>query len=192
MLTTGFSFLDRLLEKDKIVEFFSTDAELLSIFYHRVIALSAPVYVVIVSERGGLNPYLVKRFQNVFDNEAEVYVRRAFKAEDVPVTIEAMGEKDLIVIDPYHHRKDYTRIVASLRKGEGRKFIFSFMDREREGSLFGLHTSHSLVKLVKGKKGFKFVILKSVITREIEIPRSMLDLYGKRVEDEGLLKYLIY
>ncbi|QXJ35045.1 hypothetical protein [Saccharolobus shibatae] len=191
MLTTGFTFLDEIIKRDDIVEFFSTDYDLLRIFYHRVIAISAPVYVVVVSERGGLDPYLIGRFQNVFDNHAEVYIRRAFKAEDVPITIDSMGDNDLIVIDPYHHRKNYTKIVLSLRKVRGRKFLFSFMDREREGSIFGSHTSHSMIKLVKSARGFKFVIVKSVTSREIEIPSYLLDLYGKVNDDGGLLKYMV-
>jgi len=190
MLTTGFPYLDEIIKKDEIVEFYSLDDDLLRVFYHKVIAISAPVFVVVVSERGGLDPYLVKRFQNVFGNHSEVYIRRAFKAEDVPETIKAMGDNDLIVIDPYHHRKDYDKIVSALRKGKGRKFIFSFMDREREGSIFGLHTAHTVIKLVRSKRGFRFVIVKSVTTREIEIPNSLWELYGKAVEYEGLLKYL--
>ncbi len=66
MLTTGFPFLDEIIKRDDIVEFFSTDYDLLRIFYHRVIAISAPVYVVVVSERGGLDPYLIGRFQKRF------------------------------------------------------------------------------------------------------------------------------
>ncbi|BFI76841.1 hypothetical protein [Sulfurisphaera ohwakuensis] len=190
MLRTGFAFLDEIIEKDQIVEFFSPDEELLRIFYHRVIALSSPVYVVVVSERGGLDPYLVKRFQRIFSNEEEVYIRRAFKAEDVPLTIESMGDDDLIIIDPYHHKKEYTRIVAAIRKGKGRKFLFSFLDREREGSIFGSHTAHSIIKIVRSKRGFKFIFIKSVITREIEIPNSIWDLYDK-VNEEGLLRWLV-
>jgi len=121
------------------VEFFSTDYDLLRIFYHRVIAISAPVYVVVVSERGGLDPYLIGRFQNVFDNHAEVYIRRAFKAEDVPITIDSMGDNDLIVIDPYHHRKNYTKIVSSLRKvGVGSSCSVLWIGKERVR--FSVHT----------------------------------------------------
>lgn len=190
MLSTGFPYLDEIIKRDEIVEFYSLDEDLLRVFYHKVIAISAPVFVVVVSERGGLDPYLVKRFQNVFDNHSEVYVRRAFKVEDVPETIKAMSDNELVIVDPYHHRKDYDKILSALRKGKGRKFIFSFMDREREGSIFGLHTAHSVIKLVKGKRGFKFVIVKSVTTREIEIPNSIWELYGKVVDDGGLLRYL--
>ncbi|AWR96225.1 hypothetical protein DFR86_00805 [Acidianus sulfidivorans JP7] len=192
MLNTGFPFLDSIIGKDEIVEFFSTDYELLSVFYHRVIAYSAPVHVVIVSERGGLNPYLIKRFQNIFNNYNEIFLRRAFKVEDVDLTIDSMGDNDLVIIDPYHHRKDYAKIISSLRKGKGRKFLFSFMNREKEGSTFGLHSAHSIIKLVRDKSGFRFIVIKSVSVREIEIPNSIYDLYGKKTEeDSGLLKYLI-
>jgi len=65
------------------------------------------------------------------------------------------------------------------------------MDREREGSIFGSHTSHSMIKLVKSARGFKFVIAKSVTSREIEIPSYLLDLYSKVSDDGGLLKYMV-
>ncbi|BFH72081.1 hypothetical protein SJAV_00250 [Sulfurisphaera javensis] len=191
MLRTGFSYLDKLIQKDEIVEFYSEDDDLLKSFYHRVIALSSPIHVVIVSERGGLDPYLVKRFQDVFDIHEEVYIRRAFKAEDVVPTIESMGDEDLIIIDPYHHKKLYTEIASAIKKRKGRTFTFSFTNRELHGSIFGLHIAHSLIKLEKGRRGFRFVIKKSVIIREIEIPESIWSLYGKVDEDEGLLKWVI-
>jgi len=101
-----------------------------------------------------------------------------------------MGDEDLIIIDPYHYKREYTRIVAAIRKGKGRKFLFSFLDREREGSIFGSHTAHSIIKIVKSKRGFRFIVIKSVITKEIEIPNSIWDLYGK-VNEEGLLRWLV-
>ncbi|WP_338602636.1 hypothetical protein V6M85_02620 [Sulfolobus tengchongensis] len=191
MLRTGFALLDRIISKDEVVEFYSNDERLLRIFYHRVAALSAPIYVVLVSERGGLDPYLIGRFQDIFNNHNEVYLRRAFKAEDVPPTIESMRDNDLIIIDPYHHNKIYDEIVSAIRKVKGRKFIFSFMDRERKGSIFGLHSAHSLIKLEMGIRGFKFVIKKSVTIKEIEIPASILTLYGKIEEDEGLMRWIM-
>jgi hypothetical protein len=104
-----------------------------------------------------------------------------------------MSEKDLglIVIDPYHHHKKilYTQIVSRLRRFKGKKFIFSFMDREREGSIFGLHSAHSIIKLEKCVKGFKVRIVKSTITKEIEIPYSFWEIFGQ--DNEGLLKWII-
>jgi hypothetical protein len=47
----------------------------------------------------------------------------------------------MILVDPYHHRKLYGEIVSATRNAE-RVFIFSFMDREKEGSIFGLHSAH--------------------------------------------------
>jgi hypothetical protein len=49
--------------------------------------------------------------------------------------------EDMILVDPYHHRKLYGEIVSAIRNA-GRVFIFSFMDREKEGSIFGLHSAH--------------------------------------------------
>jgi hypothetical protein len=82
-LTTGFPLLDSLISEDKIVEFYSLDRELLTLFYHRVIAVSSPVQVVLVGERGGLDPNMVERFQRIYGVTGEIRVRRAFKVEDV-------------------------------------------------------------------------------------------------------------
>ncbi|MDT7876767.1 MAG: hypothetical protein RQ872_08640 [Sulfolobaceae archaeon] len=86
------------------------------------------------------DPELIRRFREIFNVKGEIYIRRAFKAEDVKPTIEAMNE-DMILVDPYHHRKLYGEIVSAIRNA-GRVFIFSFMDREKEGSIFGLHSAH--------------------------------------------------
>ncbi|EZQ11372.1 hypothetical protein [Candidatus Acidianus copahuensis] len=188
MLLTGFPILDRLINKDEIVEFYSEDYETISQFYHRVIVISSPVNVVIVSERGGLDPLLIKRFQRIFGRTDEIYIRRAFKAEDVKPTIEAM-KGDLIVIDPFHHRKKYSDIVSAIRRIAGRKFIFSVMNRETEGSTFGLHSDHSVIKLERTKRGFKIKIIKSVTVGEIEIPFGTWEIYGKA--EEGLTKWLV-
>ncbi len=48
-----------------------------------------------------------------------------------------------------------------------------------------------MIKLVKSARGFKFVIVKSVTSREIEIPSYLLDLYSKVSDDGGLLKYMV-
>ena len=186
-MITGFKEIDEIIMKDQIVEFYSEDRDLLTLFYHRVIVLSSPVKVVIVAERGGIDPTLVERFENIFQKKEEIYIRRAFKAEDVKPTIEAMG-KEMIIIDPYHHKRLYTQIVSAIRNA-GKVFIFSAMDREKEGSIFGLHTSHSLIKLTRGKRGFSFRIIKSVTIGDIEIPYSFWDIYGKS-EGEGLITFM--
>ncbi|MEM3213913.1 MAG: hypothetical protein QXX88_03370, partial [Metallosphaera sp.] len=177
-LTTGFPEIDRAVQDDEFVEFFSLDWDLLRLLYHRAIALSSPSTVVIVSERGGLDPTLVKRFQRIFGTEGEVSLRRAFKAEDVAPTIKAMVGDELIVIDPYHHRKtsEYQKIVGALR---GKKvFMFSYMNREREGSLFGLHSAHSVIKLEKTRTGFVARLVKSVTLDNISVSYGFWSLFG--------------
>ncbi|MCY0861283.1 MAG: hypothetical protein OWQ52_02530 [Metallosphaera prunae] len=188
---TGFQELDRITRDDEFVEFYSNDWELLRVFYHRVIALSSPVLVVVVSERGGLDPVLVRRFQRIFNVTGPVKLRRAFKAEDVEPTIRAMEDMELIVIDPYHHRngREYSKIVGALRERGARRFLFSYMDRQREGSTFGLHSAHSIIKLERTRTGFRAVIMKSVIIDNVEIPYGLWDIYGRG--DEGLMKWLL-
>lgn len=188
-MITGFEELDKIISPDRIVEFYSTDREILWLFYHRVIVLSSPVKVVIVGERGGLDPTLIRRFREIFDKKGEIYIRRAFKAEDVKPTIEAMKE-DMIILDPYHHKRLYNEIVPAIRNA-GRVFIFSFMDREREGSIFGLHSAHSLIKLErKGSKSFSFKIIKSVTRDNVELSYPIWEIFGKS-KGEGLLPFLI-
>ncbi|AWS00214.1 hypothetical protein [Metallosphaera hakonensis] len=188
---TGFPELDRILKEDNLVEFYSLDQELLRLFYHRVIAISSPIMVVIVSERGGLDPVLVRRFQRTFGTEGEVRLRRAFKVEDVEPTLKSMGDTELIVIDPYHHRKprEYSKIVGALREKRGRKFVFSYMDREKEGSTFGLHSAQSVIKLERSHSGFRAIIVKSVLIDNIEIPFGLWSIYGRT--EEGLMKWII-
>ncbi|QKR01072.1 hypothetical protein GWK48_07760 [Metallosphaera tengchongensis] len=149
--------------------------------------LSSPVKVILVSERGGIDPLLIERFRRIFQKYDEIYIRRAFKVEDVRPTIEAMGG-EFVLVDPYHHRKKYTEIVSGIRRAQGRKFIFSFMDREREGSVFGLHTAHSLIKLEGTGSGFRAKILKSVSVENIEIPFGTWEIFGR--SEEGLVRWL--
>ncbi|BCS93930.1 hypothetical protein [Metallosphaera javensis (ex Sakai et al. 2022)] len=188
---TGFQELDRITQDDEFVEFYSSDWELLRLFYHRVIAISSPILVVIVSERGGLDPVLVRRFQRIFNVSGDVKLRRAFKAEDVEPTIRAMEDRELVVVDPYHHknRREYTRIVGALRERRSRRFLFSYMDREREGSVFGLHTAHSVIRLERSRTGFRAIVLKSVTVDNVEIPYGLWDIYGRG--EEGLMKWLL-
>lgn len=144
----------------------------------------------VVSERGGLDPVLVRRFQRIFNVTGSVKLRRAFKAEDVEPTIRAMGDMELIVIDPYHHRngREYSKIVGALRERRG-SVSCSVTWIGREGSTFGLHSAHSVIKLERTRTGFRAVIMKSVIIDNVEIPYGLWDIYGRG--DEGLMRWLL-
>jgi len=187
-LTTGFPLLDSLISEDKIVEFYSLDRELLTLFYHRVIAVSSPVQVVLVGERGGLDPNMVERFQRIYGVTGEIRVRRAFKVEDVSQVLKAV-RGEAVIVDPYQHRKCYSNIVKYLRLDGSRKYIFSFMDREREGSLFGAHSAGSILKLSRTKGGFKVEIIKSVTLGRLEIPFATWEIFGR--SESGLIRWII-
>jgi len=187
-LMTGFQEVDEVIGSEGLVEFYSTDGELLSLFYHRVIALSAPVDVVLVGERGGLDSLLLRRLQRTFRNRGEVYLRRAFKAEDVAPTIRAMEGEEVVVVDPYHHFKGYSQIVGAMRGREGREFVFSLMDRERRGSVFGLHSAHSIFKLEDRGRGFKVKLIKSPTRGEVEFSYGKWEIYGRY--ERGLLRWI--
>lgn len=191
LIVTGFSLIDRLLERDKIVEFYSEDAELLEILYHRVAVLSSPIYLLVVGEHGGLDPSLILRFQRITGKRDEIFLRRAFKAEDVSASISAFdSDKDLIIINPYVFGKEYTEVVGEVRKRKGKTFIFSLFNREKRGSVFGLHTAHSIIRVDRSKRGFKFVFIKHVYVGNIEVPFGFYDLYAFE-EREGLLHWMI-
>ncbi|MGC9209817.1 MAG: hypothetical protein ACP5FT_00890 [Acidilobus sp.] len=178
-MITGFPELDELVARDLIVEFFSTDGGLLEELYSRTIALSSypEVKVLVVAERGGLNPWLIRAYQRASGVQGVVLVRRAFKPEDVPPSIDAMGDGDLIVINPYGFRRLYTEIVAALRRRSGRSFVFSAMDRTREGSVFGLHTAHSIVEVDRLGRAIRFRLLKSVTSANVELTYPLGALY---------------
>jgi hypothetical protein len=134
-MITGFD--DRIISPDRIVEFYSTDREILWLFYHCVIVLSSPIKVVIVGEGGGIDPELIRRFREIFNVKGEIYIRRAFKAEDVK-PLEAMNE-DMILVDPYHHRKLYGEIVSAIREEFSSSALWI---GKRRAQFFGLHSAH--------------------------------------------------
>jgi hypothetical protein len=188
---TGFRELDSLIARDLWVEFYSEDADLLVEFYSRVIALSSypSIKVLVIAERGGLDPWKIRSYQRIFGVDGKVLIRRAFKAEDVPPSVEAMGDGNLIVINPYGFFRLYSEIVGALRKRRVAKtFVFSPFDRERRGSIFGLHSAHSIVKLERGVRGIRFKLVKSPNHGEVELTYPIQELFGK--ESVGLELWL--
>ncbi len=166
------------------------EGDLLEELYSRTIALSYPlVKVLVVAERGGLNPWLVRAYQRAAGVRGTVLVRRAFKPEDVPPSVDAMGEGDLVIINPYGFRRLYVAIVGAIRRREGRTFIFSLMDRLREGSVFGLHSAHSLIEVARLRGAVKFRVVKSVTSAEVELTYPLSALYMR--EFRGLEPWII-
>ena len=158
--------------------------------YSRTIALSYPVVkVLVVAERGGLDPWLIRAYQRVAGVRGTILVRRAFKPEDVPPSVEAMGDGDLVVINPYGFRRLYAAIVGAIRRREGRTFIFSAMDRLREGSVFGLHSAHSLVEVARLRDAVRFRLVKSVTSAEVELTYPLSALYMR--EARGLEPWIV-
>lgn len=187
-MRTGFDGLDEIIADDWIVEFFSVNARLLFSFYHRVIVESAPVNVLVVGERGGLDPYLLIQIARATGRgpvEEGLIVRRAFKAEDVPSSIESF-DGDLVVIDPYHHNKLQNRVASAIKERGGRTFLFSFGDRKRYGSAFGWHVASSVIELKEVEGGFKAKVVKSPSHPELELTFSSIFWRG----DEGLSRWL--
>ncbi|WP_449463351.1 hypothetical protein PQ610_03045 [Tardisphaera miroshnichenkoae] len=187
-MRTGFDELDEVIADDWVVEFFSVNARLLFSFYHRAIVESAPVNVLVVGERGGLDPYLLIQIARAIGRgpvEEELVVRRAFKAEDVPPSIESF-EGELVVIDPYHHGRLQDRVASAIKEREGRTFLFSFGDRRRFGSAFGWHVASSVIELREVEGGFKARVVKSPSHPEVELAFSSVFWRG----EEGLSRWL--
>ena len=182
----GIESVDRLLEGNERVEFYG-DWDVVLYLAHRAVAASAPVNVVVVQDFGLFDPFLVKRLQRVLGNSGEVYVRRAFKAEDVKATIESF-EGDVIVIDPYHHRKNYTEITSALRRA-----VWAFTREVKglpQGGAFNHHSMHVIVKVSRGKWGYRFRFVKHPLLSDVEIPLSVKEIANGGIQERGLLAFI--
>gem|GEM_PF-416147 len=161
---TGLGSLDALLEEDHVTEIFSRDPYLIGSLCHRTVVESAPVAVVVVGERGGLNPYLLLRISRALGRSVSVrdlvLVKRAFKAEDVPPTISSL-EGDVVVIDPYHHGKLCGLIAAAVKEREGRTMLFSPRDRRKACGAYSWHVPSTIIELRSMSHGFEALVLKS-------------------------------
>ncbi|BCU71469.1 hypothetical protein [Stygiolobus caldivivus] len=176
--------IDSILSSNERVEFYGGWDDVLFLA-HRAVAASAPVNVVLVQEFGKFDPFLVKKFQRLLGNTSEVFIRRAFKAEDVKPTIESF-DKELIVIDPYFHGKKYTEITSSLRRE-----VWVFTREVRglpQGGAFNHHSMHVIVKVKRSKWGFRFYLIKHPTMPYMEIPVSIEGMY-KGEESNGLLAW---
>ncbi len=181
----GVESVDRLLEGNERVEFYG-DWDAVLFLAHRAVAASAPVNVVVVQDFGLFDPFLVKRLQRLLNNEGEVYVRRAFKAEDVKATIESF-RGEVIVVDPYHHRKAYTEITSALRRA-----VWVFTREVKglpQGGAFNHHSMHVMVRVSRGKWGFRFRFVKHPLLPDFELPISLNELY-RGEEEKGLIAYM--
>ncbi len=173
-MKTGFDELDEVIADDWTVEFFSINARLIFSFYHRVIVESAPVNVLVVGERGGLDPYLLIQIARAIGRESveeKLIIRRAFKAEDVPPSIESF-DGDLVIIDPYHHNRLQGSVASAIKERGDRTFLFSFGDRRKFGSVFGWHVASSVIELKEVEGGFKARLIKSPSHPEVELAFS--------------------
>jgi len=173
-LITGFEELDKYLSKDEIIEFYSEKQDALDIIYHRILAIIAPANLIIVGARGGFNPLIFKRFCRIFNKiNPELYIQRAFKAEDIePSIIDKKSDLPLVIYNPYTYRKLYANIIKAIRNSRNRVLIFSLMDRKRKGSTLGAHIAHSMIELRKDMRGFQARIVKSVLVAPITIKLS--------------------
>jgi hypothetical protein len=191
LMSTGFRELDYLMQDDAVTEFFSTSYPLLTSFYHLTVVESAPVGLLVVGERGGLNPYALLQLARALGKEGigeAVYLRRAFKAEDVPDSVSAFSGP-LIVVDPYHHGKLGDRIAGAIKERGDRTLLFSFGDRRRFGSAFGWHVATSVFFLREVKGGFKVKLVKSPVFPEVELSYSTGSLFGQA--GDGLFPWLL-
>lgn len=192
-ISLGLPAVDRVLSTEQRVEFFSRDRDsthYLYLLYHRCIALSSPLRVVLAVERGWLDPSLVFRLRKSLGTAGgEVTVARAFKPEDLGPTVDSTPtDLDMVVIDPYGFRRGYNSFVSSMRRRDGRTFIFSPMDRTRRGSLWGIHSDHAVLEVVGRGRGLRLVLLKHPMMGEREFQFSRWEILTGTVE-EGLTRW---
>ncbi|HLI46969.1 MAG TPA: hypothetical protein VKU94_07235 [Geobacterales bacterium] len=178
ILITGFEELDKYLAEDDIIEFYSEQSIALDIIYHRVLALLAPVNLIIVGVRGGFDPLIFRTFCRIFNrNNVNLYIQRAFKAEDIePTLLESKNSLPLVIYNPYGYRRLYARIVSAIKNSRSKVLIFSPIDRKKNGSTLGAHVAHSIIELKEAKNGIKARIIKSVTTGPItfEFTKGMI------------------
>ena len=182
----GIESVDRLLEGNERVEFYG-EWDVVLYLAHRAVAASAPVNVVIVQDFGLFDPFLVKRLQRAINNPGEVYVRRAFKAEDVKATIESF-DGEVIVIDPYHHGKSYTEITSALRRT-----VWAFTREVKglpQGGAFNHHSMHVIVRVTRGKWGYRFRFMKHPLLPDMEIPVSVEEIVNGETWTKNLLAFM--
>ncbi|BCU66630.1 hypothetical protein HS7_00670 [Sulfolobales archaeon HS-7] len=183
-MRTGIPEVDELIRTEERVEFFGSWNDVL-LLAHRTAAISAPISVVIVQEFGRLDPFTIKRFQRILQNSSLIYVKRAFKAEDVAPTIDSV-EGEVIVIDPYHHGKLFTKISSSLRR---RAFVFTREINDRPyADHFNLHEMNAIIRVKKGYKGYLFQLIKHPSRPYSEIRVSIHEMLGKAYSP-GLLQW---
>ena len=181
----GIENIDKILEGNERVEFYGNWEDVLFLA-HRAVASSAPINVVIVQEFGKFDPFLVKKFQRITGNYGEIVIRRAFKAEDVKPTIDSF-QGEVIVIDPYFHRKNYTVITSALRRNV---WVFTReVNGLPQGGAFNHHSMHVIVRVSSSKWGYRFYIKKHPLMPELEIPISIEGIY-RGEEYKGLLAWV--
>jgi hypothetical protein len=83
------------------------------------------------------------------------------------------------VINPYGFFRLYSHIVGSMRARRGRTFVFSPFDRERRGSVFGLHSAHSVIEVRRTYRGVRFRVVKSPSHAEVELVYPIQSLFGR-------------
>ncbi len=181
-----------------IIEFYG-DEKLVDLLMHHTVAYQSrrsTVYLVIDTDFGGLDPYLISRLsRRLGGNIDNIYVSRAFRINDLLGILSTLEDArgTLIVKYPFTFLpeglsgyREAMRIVGALRRLTSRLRIILFNSRSKlgrtaEGGKYHSHSVHVLVELYrKGERAY-IVLRKYPGPREglrMSFPLELLEGWG--------------
>ncbi|ADI31672.1 hypothetical protein [Staphylothermus hellenicus] len=218
---TGFWFIDRFFDGipwNSVYEFYSSDNRLLELLFHYVISISSVygrVYVVLVREFGGLDPYFLLRLTRMHRGDPDnVFVSRCFRVGDVETVLEDLLENNfskkssVLIYTPYsfvrnglagyHDMGRITGLIHRLKNLGYRIILFNEVSRDGYyrpmGGSFHHHTADIILRLdVKdGKWGYLIVVKHPRLSEGLRISIPINKIRGGNiwVEQRSLIEWL--
>ena len=177
-MITGISIVDDALghvPRHWMIEFYGDD-RIVDLVMHYTVAFRSrydTVYLVINTDFGGLDPYLVSRLTRRLGGSIDnIMVSRAFRTNDLIGVLETLENASgtLVVKYPFtfiaqslRGYREATRIVGVLRRLSGRLRVVLFNTKSRlgriaEGGKYHSHSVHVLVELRRrGDRGYLYL-----------------------------------
>lgn len=218
---TGFWFIDRFFERVSwagVFEFFSGNSGLLELVFHHAVSVSSvygQVYVVLVREFGGLDPYFVLRLIRMRRGDPDnVFVARCFRVGDVEAVLEDLLENNVsskasaVIYTPYSFVRgglagylDSSRVTGLIHKLKNRGYrVILFNEVSRDGyyrpmgGSFHHHVADIVLRLeVKDRRWGYLVVVKHPRLPEglhVSIPVEKIRGGGVWAEQRSLIEWL--
>ncbi|ABN69382.1 conserved hypothetical protein [Staphylothermus marinus F1] len=218
---TGFWFIDRFFNGipwNGVYEFYSSDNSLLELLFHHVISVSSVygrVYVVLVREFGGLDPYFLLRLIRMRRGDPDnVFIARCFRMGDVETVLEDFLENNssekasILIYTPYSFvrngligYRDMSRITGLIHRLKNlgyRIILFNEVGRDGYyrpmGGFFHHHTADIVLRLdVKDRKWGYLIVVKHPRLSEglrTSIPIDKIRGGNVWVEQRSLIEWL--